>query len=53
MIRLGFAYADDTPGEEMKKERDQGIESKYRNATVEENIKRFHLMLDGKHDDEP
>lgn len=52
MIRLGLAYADDTPGEEMKKERDQGIESKYRNATVEENLKRFHLMLEGKHDEE-
>ena len=52
MIRLGLAYADDTPGEEMKKERDQGIESKYRNATVEENLRRFHLMLEGKHDEE-
>lgn len=54
MIKLGYAYADDTPGEEMKKERDAGIESKYRSgATVEENLKRFHLMLEGKHDEEP
>jgi glutamyl-tRNA synthetase len=46
MIKLGLAYADDTPAEEMKKERDAGIESKYRDgATVEENLKRFHLML--------
>lgn len=52
MIKAGFAYADDTPGEEMKKERDAGIESKYRNASVEENLKRFHLMLQGKHDED-
>jgi glutamyl-tRNA synthetase len=53
MIKLGLAYADDTPAEEMKKERDAGIESKYRNATVEDNLKRFRLMLEGKHDVEP
>lgn len=53
LIKLGLAYADDTPGEEMKKERDAGIESKYRSATVEENLKRFHLMLEGKHDEDP
>ena len=53
LIRLGLAYADDTPGDEMKLERDQGIESKYRNASVEDNLKRFHLMLEGKHDEEP
>jgi glutamyl-tRNA synthetase len=45
MIKLGLAYADDTPSEEMKKERDTGIESRYRNATVEENLLRFNLML--------
>lgn len=53
MIKLGLAYADDTPSEEMKAQRDKGEDSKYRNATVEENMKRFHLMLDGKHDEEP
>lgn len=53
MIKAGFAYADDTPGEEMKKERDAGIESKYRNASVEDNLKRFALMLQGKHDEDP
>jgi len=36
----------------MKLERDKGTESKYRLATVEENMKRFHLMLEGKHDEE-
>lgn len=45
LIQLGLAYADDTPSEEMKLNRDAGIESKYREATVEENMKRFHLML--------
>ena len=42
MIKLGLAYADDTPSEEMKLERDKGLESKYRSgATVEETLKRF------------
>ena len=36
----------------MKSERDEGIESKYRTATVEENLKRFNLMLEGKHDED-
>jgi hypothetical protein len=31
----------------MKLDRDAGIESKYRTATVEENLKRFDLMLRG------
>jgi glutamyl-tRNA synthetase len=47
MIILGLAYADDTPAEEMKIQRDAGVESKYREATVEENMTRFHLMLRG------
>lgn len=52
MIELGFAYADDTPADLMKEERDKGVESKYRNATVEENLKRFHLMLQGKKEED-
>lgn len=47
---MGLAYADDTPAEEMKKERDAGIESKYRDASVEDNLRRFHAMLEGKKD---
>lgn len=35
----------------MKLDRDAGIESKYREATVEENMKRFHLMLKGLKED--
>ena len=49
MIKLGLAYADDTPSEEMKKERDEAIESKYRNASVEDNLARFELLLEGLH----
>jgi glutamyl-tRNA synthetase len=52
LIELGFAYADDTPADQMKLERDQGIESKYRDASVEDNLKRFHLMLKGKKEEE-
>ena len=36
----------------MKAERDVGTESKFRLVTVEENLKRFHLMLEGKHDED-
>jgi len=52
MISLGLAYADDTPADRMKEERDKGTESEYRTATPEENLKRFHLMLEGKHDED-
>ena len=52
LIKLGLAYADDTPADQMKAERDVGTESKYRTATVEENLKRFALMLEGKHDED-
>lgn len=48
---MGLAYADDTPADQMKIERDAGVESKYREATVEENMKRFHLMLKGLKED--
>jgi glutamyl-tRNA synthetase len=51
LIKLGMAYADDTPADQMKIERDAGIESKYREATVEENLARFHLMLKGLKED--
>ena len=46
LIELGLAYADDTEAEEMKVQRDKGEPSVYREgATVEENLKRFKLML--------
>lgn len=52
LIQLELAYADDTPADVMKLERDAGTESKYRLATVEENMKRFHLMLKGKKEED-
>ena len=36
----------------MKLQRDAGTESKYREATIEENMKRFHLMLKGKKEED-
>lgn len=46
LIELGLAYADDTPADLMKEQRDAGIESKYREATIEENLERFKFMLE-------
>ena len=34
LIKKGLAYADDTPAEEMKEQRDEGIESKHRTNTT-------------------
>jgi glutamyl-tRNA synthetase len=44
MIKEGNAYSDDTEHEIMKKERMDGIESKCRNRTVEENLAVFEEM---------
>ncbi len=52
LISLGFAYADDTPADKMKEMRDKGEESSYRTASVEDNLKRFHLMLEGKKEED-
>lgn len=48
MIKDGNAYADNGTGEEMKDQRDNGIESKARGKTPEENLKTFEEMLEGK-----
>jgi len=45
MIKEGNAYVDDTQQEQMRKERMDGIASKCRNLSVEENLKRFDEML--------
>jgi glutamyl-tRNA synthetase len=37
---------DDTPAEQMKKERFDGIEAKARNNSVEQNLKQWKEMLD-------
>ena len=48
MIKDGDAYADNGTGEEMKEQRDEGIESEARKKTPEVNLKTFEDMLEGK-----
>jgi len=47
MIRDGNAYCDTTPADEMKELRDEGTASKFRSASVEENIKLWKEVLAG------
>jgi glutamyl-tRNA synthetase len=47
MIKEGKAYCDDTEQEEMRKERMESLASKRRDATPEENLKRFEEMKTG------
>ncbi|XP_050221692.1 glutamate--tRNA ligase, cytoplasmic [Mercurialis annua] len=47
LIKEGKAYVDDTVREQMQKERMDGIESKFRNNTVEENLKLWREMIEG------
>ncbi|GLT99200.1 hypothetical protein SLE2022_166530 [Rubroshorea leprosula] len=47
LIREGKAYVDDTPREQMQKERMDGIESKCRSNSVEENLKLWNEMVAG------
>lgn len=47
-VSEGKAYCDDTPIEQMKKERTEGIESKNRSKTPDENLKIWEDMLAGK-----
>jgi len=48
LIKEGNGYADNGSGEEMKEQRDNGIESEHRKKSPEENLKIFHDMLEGK-----
>jgi len=48
LITQGNAYADNLPAEEMKNNRDEGIESVTRTFTVEQNLKIFDDMCKGK-----
>ena len=48
MIKDGNAYADNGSAEEMKEQRDEGIESEARKNTPEVNLKIFEDMLEGK-----
>ncbi|KAK2764806.1 glutamyl-tRNA synthetase [Colletotrichum kahawae] len=47
LIKEGHAYADDTDQETMRNERGEGIESKCRNRSVEENLRIFEEMKNG------
>ncbi|XP_071721162.1 glutamate--tRNA ligase, cytoplasmic-like isoform X1 [Rutidosis leptorrhynchoides] len=47
LIKEGKAYVDDTPCEEMKNERWDGIESACRNNTVNENMNLWNEMILG------
>ncbi|TXG53225.1 hypothetical protein EZV62_022394 [Acer yangbiense] len=47
LICQGKAYVDDTPRDQMQKERMVGIESKCRNNSVEENMKLWKEMIVG------
>ncbi|CAN1190672.1 Glutamate--tRNA ligase, cytoplasmic [Linum perenne] len=45
LIKEGKAYVDDTPREQMQYERGEGIESKNRSNSVEENMKLWKEMM--------
>ncbi|KAL6850474.1 hypothetical protein ACP4OV_021101 [Aristida adscensionis] len=47
LIKQGKAYVDDTPKEQMRIERMDGVESKRRNQTVEENLSLWREMVNG------
>ncbi|XP_073041611.1 glutamate--tRNA ligase, cytoplasmic-like [Primulina eburnea] len=47
LIRKGKAYVDDTPREKMKEERMDGVESRCRNNSVEENLNLWNEMIAG------
>lgn len=55
LINKGLAYVSDETAEEIRQRRgtltEPGIESPYRNRTVEENLKLFYEMRDGKYED--
>uniref|UniRef100_A0A3Q2NNV5 Bifunctional glutamate/proline--tRNA ligase n=1 Tax=Fundulus heteroclitus TaxID=8078 RepID=A0A3Q2NNV5_FUNHE len=47
LLAEGKAYIDDTPPEQMKQEREQRVESRCRNNTVEQNMKMWAEMKAG------
>ncbi|XP_006644043.1 glutamate--tRNA ligase, cytoplasmic-like [Oryza brachyantha] len=47
LIKQGKAYVDDTPKEQMRTERMDGVESKCRNNTVEDNLSLWREMING------
>lgn len=53
LIKKGLAYVDDSTAEEISKQRGDintpGIKNQYRDRTIEENLKLFYEMKDGKY----
>lgn len=53
LIRTGYAYVDEQSADEMRESRgtlrEPGRNSPYRDRSVEENMRLFHEMRDGKH----
>uniref|UniRef100_A0A0D9Y6L7 glutamate--tRNA ligase n=1 Tax=Oryza glumipatula TaxID=40148 RepID=A0A0D9Y6L7_9ORYZ len=47
LIKQGKAYVDDTPKEQMRSERMDGVESKCRNNSVEDNLSLWKEMING------
>uniref|UniRef100_A0A0N5AX29 glutamate--tRNA ligase n=1 Tax=Syphacia muris TaxID=451379 RepID=A0A0N5AX29_9BILA len=47
LLQEGKAYVDETDAETMRKEREERKESKYRNASVEQNLKLWNEMKKG------
>ncbi|XP_050666009.1 bifunctional glutamate/proline--tRNA ligase isoform X3 [Leptidea sinapis] len=47
LIKEGKAFVDDTPAEQMKTEREQKVDSKNRNNSVEKNLKLWEEMKKG------
>jgi len=47
MIENDYCYADNTPGDQMKEERDEGIESVNRSLTPKQSLDIFKLMIEG------
>lgn len=47
LIKNGLAYMDDTPQEEMRKERMDRVNSKHRDQSYEDTMKYFQLMCSG------
>uniref|UniRef100_A0A1Q3F221 Bifunctional glutamate/proline--tRNA ligase n=1 Tax=Culex tarsalis TaxID=7177 RepID=A0A1Q3F221_CULTA len=47
LMKEGKAYVDDTEPEQMKKERDERVESKNRSNSVEKNLQMWQEMVNG------